>query len=115
MQQRAARASYESDFHSSVLGFAALLLALLPFSGRAVGPTAGEMTEEQQWAKGRLSSRLARIRPFSFRYADTSSAILLPKWNSHEETRLLDAQRRERTESWNDPTTGLEVRCVSVE
>ena len=65
---------------------------------------------------GRLArGRGARALPFSFVYGGTSSKSLLPSWNRKDETRVLDAQRLQRTAVWTDAKTGLEVRCTSVE
>jgi len=52
--------------------------------------------------------------PFSFHYDGQSSAELLKLWPVKRSTRPLDANRTELTLSWNDPRTGLQVRCVAV-
>jgi alpha-galactosidase len=53
--------------------------------------------------------------PFSFSYGGQPSASLLPTWSRRDETAALDDSRVQRTISWADPKTGLEVRCVAVE
>jgi len=52
--------------------------------------------------------------PFSFTYQGTPSDELLARWPQKVETRKLDAQRTQRTLTWTDPATPLEVRCVAV-
>lgn len=50
--------------------------------------------------------------PFSFRYAGIAPAFTA--WRHTTTTRRLDATRTERTNSWRDPETGLDVRCVAI-
>jgi alpha-galactosidase len=52
---------------------------------------------------------------FSFTYAGTNSAELLPSWKQEQSSRKLDGQRTEHDLVWSDPATGLEVRLVGVE
>ncbi|MBN2476980.1 MAG: NPCBM/NEW2 domain-containing protein [Pirellulales bacterium] len=52
--------------------------------------------------------------PFSFVYGDRSSQELLAQWPRVDEEKQLDADRAQRTTTWTDPRTKLEVRCVSV-
>jgi alpha-galactosidase len=51
---------------------------------------------------------------FSFVYDGTPSSTLLRQWEARRATRRLDDQRTERTITYADVKTGLEVRCVSV-
>ena len=53
--------------------------------------------------------------PFSFLYGGKASAVLLKEWPCQRASRKLDEQRTERTSTWTDPATGLEVRCVGIE
>ena len=53
--------------------------------------------------------------PFRFTYDAKSSADLLKSWKLERTSRQLDEQRTERTSTWSDPQTGMQVRCVSVE
>ncbi len=53
--------------------------------------------------------------PFSFVYDGTPSKWLLPRWPRKDATQALDPNRRQRTTTWTDPKTSLEVRCTSVE
>ncbi len=52
--------------------------------------------------------------PFSFTYGDRSAADLLPRWTVDRGSRDLGDGKTERTATWTDPETGLEVRCVGV-
>jgi alpha-galactosidase len=53
--------------------------------------------------------------PFSFTYGGKPSIELLKAWPCQRASRRLDAVRTERTAIWNDPATGLVVRCVAIE
>ncbi|HPG70277.1 MAG TPA: NPCBM/NEW2 domain-containing protein [Candidatus Hydrogenedentes bacterium] len=53
--------------------------------------------------------------PFSFMYGERPSAEFLPTWHVERAARVLDAQRTERTLTYTDAETGLEVRCVAIE
>ena len=44
----------------------------------------------------------------------TRSAELLRAWRTQHASRALDANRVQRTSTYADPATGLEVRCVAV-
>ena len=58
--------------------------------------------------------RAAAALPFSFIYGDRRLGPALPGWRATYSERTLDATRRERTASFADPATGLEIRCVAV-
>lgn len=53
--------------------------------------------------------------PFSFVYDGKPSAELLKQWKSERSTRKLDDLRTERTLTWTEATSGLQVRCVAVD
>ncbi len=53
--------------------------------------------------------------PFSFVYGGQSSDTLLAAWKKNHLIEQLDATRTRHTLVWTDGTTGLQVRCVSVE
>ena len=53
--------------------------------------------------------------PFSFVYGGQPSAVLLKSWEVQRESRRLDDQRTQRTLTYTDPKTALEVRCVAIE
>ena len=53
--------------------------------------------------------------PFSFVFDGKASPDLLSAWPVQSGQRPLDVGRTERTHTWNDRTTDLQVRCVAVE
>ena len=77
-------------------------------------PTPQENSIARQWAQSRVFTEDAKL-PFSFALGGKSSDELLRDWKQSDATRALDAQRRERTRSWMDATTGLQLRLVSTE
>ena len=78
----------------------------------APSPQPAEFQERDKWVNQRL---VEGNPPVSFVYDGKTSADLLAKWPKKTATRKLDGGRIERTWTWTDPQTGLEVRCVSVE
>ena len=94
-----------------------LLIAILlaPLAAlHAAKPTSEEKTAAEQWAQSNVFTEPAKL-PFSFTLAGKSSDELLRDWKRTDATRELDAQRRERTRTWTDKTSGLQVRCVATE
>ncbi|MFZ1937413.1 MAG: alpha-galactosidase [Thermoguttaceae bacterium] len=96
-----------------------LLIAALVWTGltaagscAAPSPQPGEFQERDKWVNERL---VDGNPPISFVYDGKSSADLLAKWPKRTATKKLDGGRIERTWTWTDPKTGLEVRCISVE
>jgi len=84
----------------------------------AASPTPGELAEARQWAAARFEGRreTAATNPFfSFTYDGKPSTELLGTWKLERVTRQLDQQRTQRTLTYTDPKTGLEVRCAAVE
>lgn len=81
---------------------------------RAESSLAGELTTAKQWVQTALLAEKAG-KPFSFVYDGKPSGVLLGEWKSSNQTRDLDAVRREHTLTWTDATTGLQVRCIAVE
>jgi len=53
--------------------------------------------------------------PFSFRYDEKPSGDLLAHWPTTRSVTALDPQRTRHSTTYNDPRTGLEVRCVGIE
>jgi hypothetical protein len=53
--------------------------------------------------------------PFSFRYGGRHSSEFLHTWQTQRHTKQLDENRVERTVTYRDSKTGLEVRCVGIE
>lgn len=64
---------------------------------------------------GPLPAPYSTDAPFSFRYGDQPSSELLKTWKLERSVRKLDNERTERTLTYIDPKTGLEVRCVAIE
>ena len=102
-----------------------LLLALMTAAGclsmgcmsveaLAGRPSADEVRSMQQWTKSNLNAKAA-VLPFSFTYGGRPSSALLSKWRVTESAGKIEKGRTRRTMTWQDPETGLEVRCVVVE
>ena len=90
-----------------VLWFGALTL-------HAATSTAEENAAAAAWAQSNFYANSERTA-FSFTLGGKSSGALLRDWKRTDVTRELDAQRRERTLTWIDAATGIEVRLVSNE
>lgn len=95
------------------LTFLTVLLASLA-ALHAADPNIEENAAARQWALANVFAEEAKL-PFSFTLGGKSSDELLGGWKRTDATRELDAQRRERTRTWMDATTGLQVRLVSTE
>jgi alpha-galactosidase len=87
------------------------------FLAQPISPTPDEMLKARQWAmKFDGAARAKDAGPlFSFTYDGKPSPELLAGWSRQDAIRRLDAQRSERSTTWTDPKTKLEVTCVSVE
>ena len=59
--------------------------------------------------------RTAAAPPFSFVYGDKPSDELLGAWKFREDAQPLGPGKTLRTQTYTDPQTGLEVRCVIVQ
>jgi alpha-galactosidase len=77
-------------------------------------PEPDEMAVSKEWVKANFGP-MASALPFSFKYGDQSSAELLMKWKAERVSDELDEFRTQRTITYTDPETGLEVKCVVVE
>src|ERR1043165_6831320 len=86
-----------------------ILTSIVPKVAPGSTPRASEMKEANQWVAKYFSPGSA-VPPFSFVYDGKSSADLLRTWSV-----TLDQNRTQRTFTWKDSKTGLEVRCVAVE
>ncbi|MCX6225625.1 MAG: alpha-galactosidase, partial [Bacteroidia bacterium] len=81
-----------------------------------------EIAFNRQWAEdafaarsvGSPSDRLKPPVPFSFVYGGRNSSEFLNGWKSQVKDEKVDATRRRRTLTLNDPETGLEVRAVAT-
>jgi hypothetical protein len=80
-----------------------------------INPTADEMARKEAWTSARLRAAKGTELPFSFVYDGQASAELLATWPLQHSTRSLDDRREEHTLSFQDPRTGLLVRCVSAD
>jgi len=81
---------------------------------RASPPTADELALAHGWAEQHLGQS-AKARPFSFVYGGRPSEELLSDWPTQHASRAIGTNRVQRTSVFNDPPTGLQVRCVSIE
>jgi alpha-galactosidase len=99
------------------LALLAIVLLVLPRSAIAATPTAQELSQSRQWAAAHFSADTSRSSEpfFSFTFDGKSSAELLPTWKVERASRKLDDQHTERTLTYADPNTGLEIRCVGIE
>jgi alpha-galactosidase len=88
---------------------------LLSQLAAAVSPAPDEMAEARRWMAGAFEGGPEAKPWLSFTYGGKSSAELLVAREWKPTGRKLDDQRTERTITWTDPKTGLEVRCTSVE
>ncbi len=69
---------------------------------------------KNQWVEEHLLATKPML-PFSFIYGRQPSDALLPTWSKTTHEKKLDEARVERTFTWLDPKTGLEVRLVTVD
>ena len=88
----------------------------------AIEVTPNEQAEARSWVAahfeapvGPQDSATAIEPPFSFVYGGVSSASLLGQWELKRNVARLDDQRTQRTLTYTDPKSGLQVRCVAVE
>ncbi len=65
--------------------------------------------------QGAVPWRQAVVPPFSFVYDDLPSDDLLGNWKFKECVEQLPLRKTRQTQTYTDPKTGLEVRCVIVE
>ncbi|MGO8732670.1 MAG: alpha-galactosidase [Terriglobia bacterium] len=73
-----------------------------------------DVRQDNPWAKEKLPDFSAKM-PFSFVYGGQASDKVLASCSKKTHAEKLDAQRRQRTITWSDSKTGLEVRCVAVD
>ncbi|MBP6506228.1 MAG: alpha-galactosidase [Opitutaceae bacterium] len=81
-------------------------------SWAAPEPTPAEFQERDAWVQRHL---LAGHPPLAFTLDGRTSAELLAKSPGQTTTTKLADGRVQHTWTWTDPTSGLEVRCVTVE
>ena len=78
---------------------------------QSISPTPEEMAKARQWATkfDRAVAAKDAEPPFSFVYDSKPSAQLLAQWSPRQTLRRIDDQRTQRTTTWTDRKTGLEV------
>ena len=91
-----------------------LLASLSPLALQAEQPTSQENTAAAQWSQANVFAEQAKL-PFSFVLGGKSSDELLPDWKRTDVVLDLDAQRRERSRTWTDDKSGLQVRLIATE
>ena len=100
------------------LGLAALLAIAIAvgIENRAEGttPTMEELDISRAWVATHFESSDA-APPFSFRYGGQPVTEALQAWRTDSVVRKLSDSRTERTLTYADPKSGLEVRCVVIE
>ena len=79
-----------------------------------LNPTAEEMTTTEEWIALNLG-RETSASAFSFKYGDRSSVDFLKECEIEDSSEQLDEHRTQRTLTYTDPQTGLELRCVAIE
>ncbi len=90
-----------------------LMLGLIASIAVAATPNSGELAQSKTWAAAHLATLTAP--PFSFVYGGKSSGALLKAWNSITISQETAENCTYNTLTWNDPETGLAVRCVAAE
>ena len=89
-----------------------ILTRLLPHV-YASSPTAEEVDDAHQWAAEK--SDVESPEPlYSFLYGGQSSSDLLKTWDLERTETELDEHRTQRTLTYTDSNTGLQVQCVMV-
>lgn len=91
----------------------ALLLAPLA-ALHAATPSSQEHSIAKQWALSQVFPDSAET-PFSFVIGGEPASKAMRDWKRMDTARDLDAQRRERTRTWTDGRSGLQVRLVATE
>lgn len=76
-------------------------------------PTKAEFALRDQWV-GEHIARPAEKLPFSFVYDGERSDAVLGAWTFRQSVRKLDSSRTQTTQTYADPKTGLQVKCVAV-
>jgi alpha-galactosidase len=80
----------------------------------AVRPTRDEFELRTDWARDHVATNSAAW-PFSFVYNRQAAAQFALTWNREPETQSVGAGCMNRTLTFSDPATGLQVRCELAE
>ncbi len=76
----------------------------------------GEMELRDKRYAGKLEPMVrSSTLPFAFSYDDAVSDGFLSNWPRRVDTTEFGNRRTRHTLTWNEPKTGLEVRCVAVD
>jgi len=75
-------------------------------------PTIRESEQKNTWVKQHFAT--VKDAPYSFVCGGKAGRDLLDEWRFKETEDQLDANRVQRTQTWTDPATGLEMKCISV-
>ena len=89
-----------------------ILTTLLPHVYTS-SPTSEEMADAHEWASEKSNAESPE-RLFSFLYGGQPSSEFLKTWDVERTERELDEHRTERTITYTDTKTALQVRCVMV-
>ncbi|MEI6873259.1 MAG: alpha-galactosidase, partial [Verrucomicrobiota bacterium] len=91
-----------------------LFTALIALTLHAEQRTPQETSAAEHWSQTNLFPDGTK-HPFSFMLGGKSSDELLPDWKRTDAVRDLDAQRSERSRTWTDDKSGLQVRLIATE
>jgi len=100
------------QFYAAVVLLVGVSLCVQAKAG-VPSPTSSEFARRDQWV-GEHIARRAEKPPFSFVYDGERSGAVLGAWKSSQSVRKLDGNRTQTTQTYADPKTGLQVKCVSV-
>lgn len=91
------------------------LAVLTAASAMCTSVTKAEMQTAKNWANAHFKQAgKGALAPFSFVYDGKSSNELLPKWDYSESAKKLSNDRMQLTQTYTEPGTGFEVKCVLV-
>jgi len=93
------------------------VLAVMATPAIGVKPTQDEMKTAKDWVGEHFKpvTSASAKPPFSFVYGGKTSDELLGGWTFSQTRKKLDANRTRTTQTYSDPKTGLELRCVMVQ
>ena len=93
------------------------VIAIMATPAMGVRPTQDEIKTAKQWVTEHFkpAKGTAGQPPFSFVYGGKPSDELLGGWTFSQARKKLDAHRTRTTQTYSDPKTGLELRCVIVQ
>lgn len=92
---------------------ALLFCASLP--SLAVRPTTTEINTARTWVQQNFAGGKKASQPFSFTYGGRPSSVILGTWKRTAQRKKLSEGRTQITQTYTDPKTGLQVKCVITE